>query len=175
MSGQTMEANRPGDNCFYRKLAQQCQSLFFWVVFYLVVIQSIICFLKLSNEFLVLLYKFQILPLPAPSYTDVVYVVLLSLYVIWTIVKVAVQGPEVEAEFVRITTAPLVPRLFAQLDQYTDQLIKVFKKKGGAAVKKIRQILAPATQKQTIEKGRECVLRALPFYLNEDPSILFKE
>ena len=53
---------------------------------------------------------------------------------------------QVEAEFVRITTAPLVPRLFAQLDQYTDQLIKVFKKKGGTAVKKIRQILAPATK-----------------------------
>ncbi|CAI5689138.1 unnamed protein product [Oreochromis niloticus] len=29
--------------------------------------------------------------------------------------------------------------------------------------------------KETIEKGRECVLRALPFYVNEDPSILFKE
>lgn len=51
-----------------------------------------------------------------------------------------------EAEFVRITAAPLVPRLLAQLDQYSDQLIKVFKKKGGAAGKKIRQILAPATQ-----------------------------
>lgn len=118
--------------------------------------------MKLSNEFLVLLYKSQILPLPAPSYTDVVYVVLLSLYV-------------VEAEYVRITTAAHVPRLFTQLDQYTDQLIKVFKKKGGVAGKKIRQTLAPATQKETIEKGRECVLRALPFYLNEDPSILFKE
>lgn len=53
---------------------------------------------------------------------------------------------QVEAEFVRITTAALVPRLFAQLDQNTDQFIKVFKKKGGTAVKKIRQTLAPATQ-----------------------------
>ncbi|KAL3973686.1 NF-kappa-B inhibitor-like protein 2 [Sarotherodon galilaeus] len=82
---------------------------------------------------------------------------------------------EVEAELLRITTAPLVPRFLAQLDQYTDQLIKVFKKKGGAAGRKMRQILAPATQNETIEKRRECVLRALPFYLNEDPSILFKE
>ena len=75
-----MEVDRPGDNCFYRKLAHGSVNLL--VVFYLVVIQSIICFLKLSNEFLVLLYKFQILSLPTPSYTDVVYVVLLSLYVV---------------------------------------------------------------------------------------------
>lgn len=53
---------------------------------------------------------------------------------------------QVEAEYVRITTAAHVPRLFTQLDQYTDQLIKVFKKKGGVAGKKIRQTLAPATQ-----------------------------
>ncbi|XP_053273381.1 uncharacterized protein LOC128431172 isoform X2 [Pleuronectes platessa] len=53
---------------------------------------------------------------------------------------------EVEAEFVRITTAPLVSKFLAQLDQHTAQLIKVFEKKGGSAGMKIRKMLAPITQ-----------------------------
>ncbi|KAG7492212.1 hypothetical protein MATL_G00012000 [Megalops atlanticus] len=82
---------------------------------------------------------------------------------------------EVEAEFVRITTAPLVSKFLAQLDHHTAQLIKVFKKKGGSAGRKIAIILAPITQNETVEKRRECILRALCVYLNEDPNILFKE
>ncbi|XP_053287857.1 uncharacterized protein LOC128448968 isoform X3 [Pleuronectes platessa] len=82
---------------------------------------------------------------------------------------------EVEAEFVRITTAPLVSKFLAQLDQHTAQLIKVFEKKGGSAGMKIRKMLAPITQDETVEKRRECTLRALCVYLNEDPNILFKE
>ncbi|XP_027143204.1 uncharacterized protein LOC113747491 [Larimichthys crocea] len=82
---------------------------------------------------------------------------------------------EVEAEFVRITTCPLVSKFHAQLDQHTSQLIKVFKKKGGSAGTNISRILAPITQNETVEKRRECILRALCIYLNEDPNILFKE
>ncbi|XP_029970153.1 uncharacterized protein LOC115404937 [Salarias fasciatus] len=82
---------------------------------------------------------------------------------------------EVEAEFVRITTGPLVSRFHAQLDQHTAQLIKVLKKKGGSAGTNISRILVPITQNETVEKRRECILRALCIYLNEDPSILFKE
>ncbi|XP_065129079.1 uncharacterized protein [Paramisgurnus dabryanus] len=40
--------------------------------------------------------------------------------------------PEVEAEFLRITTVPLVTKFFAQLDHHADQLIRVLKKAGGS-------------------------------------------
>ncbi len=53
---------------------------------------------------------------------------------------------QVEAEFARITTCPLVSKFHAQLDQHTSQLIKVFKKKGGSAGTNISRILAPVTQ-----------------------------
>ncbi|XP_036974895.1 uncharacterized protein LOC119030968 [Acanthopagrus latus] len=82
---------------------------------------------------------------------------------------------EVEAEFVRITTGSLVSKFHAQLDQHTAQLIKVFKKNGGSAGTNISRILVPITQNETVEKRRECILRALCIYLNEDPNILFKE
>ena len=38
---------------------------------------------------------------------------------------------QVEEEFKRITTAPLVPKFFLNLDKQTDNLIKAFSKKGG--------------------------------------------
>lgn len=53
---------------------------------------------------------------------------------------------QVEAEFVRITTAPLVSKFLAQLDQHTAQLIKVLTKKGGSAGRKMTTILAPIAQ-----------------------------
>jgi len=52
----------------------------------------------------------------------------------------------VEAEFVRITTSPLVSKFHAQLDQHTAQFIKVFRKKGGSAGTNISRILVPITQ-----------------------------
>ncbi|TKS78091.1 hypothetical protein D9C73_013083 [Collichthys lucidus] len=39
----------------------------------------------------------------------------------------------------------------------------------------ISRTLAPITQNETVEKRRECILRALCIYLNEDLNILFKE
>lgn len=53
---------------------------------------------------------------------------------------------QVEAEFVRITTGPLVSKFHAQLDQHSAQLIKVFKKKGGSAGTKLSRILVPVTE-----------------------------
>ncbi|XP_041860332.1 uncharacterized protein LOC121651929 [Melanotaenia boesemani] len=82
---------------------------------------------------------------------------------------------ELQAEFVRITTTPLISKFFEQLDQHTAQLIKLVKNKGGSAGREISLILAPISQSETVEKRRECILRALCLYLNEDPSILFKE
>ncbi|GAA6233128.1 uncharacterized protein LOC108886116 isoform X1 [Lates japonicus] len=40
---------------------------------------------------------------------------------------------QVNAEFTRITTVPLLSTSMAQLDHYSDQLMRVFKKGGGGA------------------------------------------
>ncbi|XP_016109761.1 uncharacterized protein [Sinocyclocheilus grahami] len=69
--------------------------------------------------------------------------------------------PEVEAEFLRITTVPLVTMLFAQFDHHADQLIRVLKKMGGSKGKKINLAFAPTAQNETVEKKSECRLRAL--------------
>ncbi|XP_072561238.1 uncharacterized protein [Paramormyrops kingsleyae] len=83
--------------------------------------------------------------------------------------------PEVEAEFLMITTVPLITTFFAQLDHHADQLIRVLKKTGGSKGKKIDFTFAPTSQNETVEKKRECLLRAHCIYLNEDPSSLFQE
>ncbi|KAI3354608.1 hypothetical protein L3Q82_019113 [Scortum barcoo] len=49
---------------------------------------------------------------------------------------------QVNAEFTRITTKPLVSTFMFQLDHYTDPLLKAFRKKGGTAGLKITGIKA---------------------------------
>lgn len=49
---------------------------------------------------------------------------------------------QVNAEFTRITTKPLVSTFLFQLDHYTDPLLKAFRKKGGTAGLKITGIMA---------------------------------
>ena len=53
---------------------------------------------------------------------------------------------QVNAEFTRITTIPLLSTFMAQLDRYSSQLMKVFKKKGGAAARRISQIMGAMDQ-----------------------------
>lgn len=49
---------------------------------------------------------------------------------------------EVNLEFMRITTVPLISKFIGQLDKYTDGLMKVFRHKGGCAGQKIHIIMA---------------------------------
>lgn len=49
---------------------------------------------------------------------------------------------QVNAEFTRITTVPLLSTFMSQLDRYTSQLMRVFKKKGGTAGRSISLIMA---------------------------------
>ncbi len=42
----------------------------------------------------------------------------------------------------RITTVPLTSKFIGQLDKYTDDLLKVFRHKGGTAGQKICRIMA---------------------------------
>lgn len=78
-------------------------------------------------------------------------------------------------EFMRITTVPLTSKFIGQLDKYTDDLLKVFRHKGGTAGQKIRRIMALTAENEDINIKRDCILRSLSVYLNEDLETLVKE
>ncbi|XP_042611293.1 uncharacterized protein LOC109049315 [Cyprinus carpio] len=82
---------------------------------------------------------------------------------------------EVNLEFMRITTVPLISKFIGQLDKYTDALMKVFRHKGGCAGQKIRTIMALTAKNEDINTRHDCILRCLSVYLNEDIETLVKE
>ncbi|KAM6999966.1 uncharacterized protein LKV04_004933 [Tautogolabrus adspersus] len=82
---------------------------------------------------------------------------------------------EVNWEFMRITTVPLISKFIGQLDRYTHDLMKLFRAKGGTVGQKIRTIMAPTATCQNIALTRDCVVRSLSIYLNEDMETLVKE
>lgn len=43
---------------------------------------------------------------------------------------------QIDNEFMRISTVPLLSTFFAELDQYSPRMMELFKGKGGAAGKK---------------------------------------
>uniref|UniRef100_A0AAV2LRN8 Uncharacterized protein n=1 Tax=Knipowitschia caucasica TaxID=637954 RepID=A0AAV2LRN8_KNICA len=53
---------------------------------------------------------------------------------------------QINAEFNRITTVPLLSTFMAQLDHYSSKLMKAFKQKGGAAGRRINLIMAAMDQ-----------------------------
>ena len=53
---------------------------------------------------------------------------------------------QISAEFTWITTIPLIPKFMSQLDHYSDKLARVLRKKGGAAGRKIKTIMAVVDQ-----------------------------
>lgn len=81
---------------------------------------------------------------------------------------------QINAEFTRITTVPLLSTFMSKLDQYSNKLMKVFKKKGGAAGRRITEIMVAIDEKPNAETRRLCILKALCVYLNEDPKDLVK-
>ncbi|XP_039884437.1 uncharacterized protein LOC120731440 isoform X2 [Simochromis diagramma] len=83
--------------------------------------------------------------------------------------------PEINAEFTRITTVPLLSTFMSSLDQYSDQLMKILRKKGGETARRITAALSAISQSSRIEVKRECILKAVIIYLNENPENLIKE
>ncbi|KAJ4921920.1 hypothetical protein JOQ06_022184, partial [Pogonophryne albipinna] len=81
----------------------------------------------------------------------------------------------VNAEFKRITTINLQSKFFSSLDIHSTSLIDVYTKKGGVQGKKIKSIMLPITQTDSIDVRRECILKGLCVYFNEDPEKLVKE
>ncbi|XP_016328192.1 uncharacterized protein LOC107677697 isoform X2 [Sinocyclocheilus anshuiensis] len=82
---------------------------------------------------------------------------------------------EINNEFMRITTVPLQFKFLAMLDKYSDSLMKIFHTKGGVNGQTIKNIMQPVSQSNSIDVRRECILKALCVYLNEDHVQLFKE
>lgn len=55
--------------------------------------------------------------------------------------KCIVDVFQIDNEFMRISTVPLISTFFAELDQYSPRMMELFRGKGGAAGKKIRHIM----------------------------------
>lgn len=51
-----------------------------------------------------------------------------------------------KAEFKRITTVELQSKFFSQLDAHSENLMKVFARKGGVLGKKIKAVMLPMTR-----------------------------
>ncbi|XP_051258074.1 uncharacterized protein LOC127364511 [Dicentrarchus labrax] len=82
---------------------------------------------------------------------------------------------EINAEFKRITTMPLQSRFLSQLDVHSEKLLKMFKNRGGQIGRRLGGIIAPMDEDDDVDLGRECVIKALCVYLNEDPENLLRE
>ncbi|XP_062868186.1 uncharacterized protein LOC134330846 [Trichomycterus rosablanca] len=82
---------------------------------------------------------------------------------------------EINAEFKRITTMPLQSRFLSQLDVHSEKLMVLFKKRGGQIGKHLESIIAPMAQNDDVDLGRECIIKAICVYLNEDPENLLRE
>ncbi|XP_034093443.1 uncharacterized protein LOC117560622 [Gymnodraco acuticeps] len=82
---------------------------------------------------------------------------------------------EINLEFMRLTTVPLTSKFLGELDRLTDDLIRVFHTKGGAAGRKIRAVMAKTDNSADINVRHDCVLSCLSIYLNEDLDTLVKE
>ncbi|KAF3834515.1 hypothetical protein F7725_027073, partial [Dissostichus mawsoni] len=77
-------------------------------------------------------------------------------------------------EFKRITTLPLQSRFLSQLDVLSDKLLKIFEKRGGQIGQRLNCIMSNMTQVDDVDLGRECLLKGLCVYLNEDPEDLLE-
>ncbi|XP_077086140.1 uncharacterized protein LOC143738107 [Siphateles boraxobius] len=81
---------------------------------------------------------------------------------------------QIDRQFLRISTVPLLSTFFAELDRYSPRLMEIFSRKGRQAGKEITQIMDAISKDDTIHTRRACVIKSLCTYLNEDPEKLVK-
>ncbi|XP_055049778.2 uncharacterized protein [Misgurnus anguillicaudatus] len=86
-----------------------------------------------------------------------------------------VTAKKIDREFHRISTLPLLSTFCAAFDQYSPCLMEIFECKGGAAGRKIRNVMAETSKDDTIQTRRACVLKSLCIYLKEDNKKLVKD
>ncbi|KAJ7998433.1 hypothetical protein DPEC_G00204880 [Dallia pectoralis] len=82
---------------------------------------------------------------------------------------------EINAEFKRITTVPLQSKFLSQLDLYSDNLVKLFKKKGGQLGERLKTIIAQMADCDDVDAGWECIIKGVCIYMEEDPENLVKQ
>ncbi|KAL4001544.1 Fc receptor-like protein [Sarotherodon galilaeus] len=81
----------------------------------------------------------------------------------------------INAELTQITTVSVLSTFMSSLDQYSGQLMKILRKKGGETARRITAALSAISQSSRIEVKCECILKAVIIYLNENPQNLIKE
>uniref|UniRef100_A0A3B3I971 Uncharacterized protein n=1 Tax=Oryzias latipes TaxID=8090 RepID=A0A3B3I971_ORYLA len=92
-----------------------------------------------------------------------------------TLLSLCFDFLKLNAEFQRITTVQLQSKFFRELDALSPRLLKVYAKKGGLQGQKLRRVLVPMTQTDDTDVRRECILKGLCVYMNEDPERLVRE
>ncbi|KAK7886001.1 hypothetical protein WMY93_025622 [Mugilogobius chulae] len=80
---------------------------------------------------------------------------------------------EINLEFQRVTTVPLQSRFLAALDNISPKVVAAIENRGGVVREKTRKLMAAFNSDVDIK--RECVLRALIWYLGEDEPTLIKD
>ncbi|XP_060921134.1 uncharacterized protein LOC132994664 [Labrus mixtus] len=85
------------------------------------------------------------------------------------------NAKEIDKEFHRISTVPLLSTFFAALDRFSPCLMGIFRCKGGAPGRRIRHVMVDISKDDTIHTRRACVLKSLCIYLNEDPEKLVED
>nr|XP_057923636.1 uncharacterized protein LOC131125788 [Doryrhamphus excisus]XP_057923637.1 uncharacterized protein LOC131125789 [Doryrhamphus excisus] len=82
---------------------------------------------------------------------------------------------EINAEFKRITTVPLQSKFFSQVDLHTDNLTRLFQKRGGQLGERLKRITAQIANCDDVDAGRECIIKGVCVYMGEDPDNLLQE
>ncbi|XP_047229466.1 uncharacterized protein LOC124873030 [Girardinichthys multiradiatus] len=82
---------------------------------------------------------------------------------------------EINAEFKRITTIPLQSTFLSQLDHHFNNLMKLFKRRGGQFGQKLKQIVAQMDDCEDVDTGRVCVIKRVSIYMGEDSDHLIRE
>ncbi|KAL7824343.1 hypothetical protein SRHO_G00346120 [Serrasalmus rhombeus] len=80
---------------------------------------------------------------------------------------------QIKEEFKRITTVQLETTFMANLDKYTGRLLSLFRTKGGAAGRKMGNLLDVLKQDETAE--RDVVIRCLVLPFSENGEDLIKD
>ncbi|XP_041863711.1 uncharacterized protein LOC121653968 [Melanotaenia boesemani] len=80
---------------------------------------------------------------------------------------------EINAEFKRITTVPLQSKFMSQLDIYSENLSRLFQKRGGQVGQRLKAVIVKMSD--DVDASRECIIKGVCIYMGEDPENLLQE
>ncbi|XP_073348097.1 uncharacterized protein [Pagrus major] len=82
---------------------------------------------------------------------------------------------EINAEFKRITTLPLQSKFLSQPDFQSDNLTRLFQRRGGQLGEKLKRVTAQIANCDDVDAGREWIIKGVCVYMGEDPDNLLQE